>query len=83
MLTVYSKKGCAPCAAAKQWLESNNIGFKEIDVMNDKDAKILLFENGFRTVPQFFLHGKPIVQNGWTDLQKMNPDELLLQVSQG
>ena len=65
---VYTTRICSYCHAAKKFLASKNVPFKEIDVTGD-DAmrdKLVTLSGGRETVPQIFVDGKSI--GGYDDL---------------
>lgn len=50
--TVYSKPGCTHCTQLKKKLLSMGIGYKEIDVSQDREAYERVTEDwGYRQVP--------------------------------
>ena len=58
---VYTTKACGYCVVAKKLLQKRGIPFDEIDVTQDRETRgWLVKETGRRTVPQIFIHGKPI-----------------------
>lgn len=76
MLTVYSKTVCPYCVNAKNYLKNNDIGFTEINIEQDTDAREFVMSQGHRTVPQIYFNGKIFVDGGWQGLSKMSPDEI-------
>lgn len=65
---VYTTSSCPYCHAAKKFLTSKNVPFKEIDVTGD-DAmrdKLVTMSGGRETVPQIFVDGQCI--GGYDDL---------------
>jgi glutaredoxin 3 len=65
---VYTTSSCPYCHAAKKFLASKNVPFKEIDVTDD-DAmrgKLVTLSGGRETVPQIFVDGKCL--GGYDDL---------------
>ncbi len=76
MLTVYSKTVCPYCVNAKNYLKNNDIGFAEINIEQDADAREFIMSQGHRTVPQIYLNGKVFVDGGWQGLSKMSPDDI-------
>lgn len=65
---VYTTEYCPYCHAAKNFLKSKNVPFREIDVSGDEDARRKLVEmsGGRETVPQIFADGQSI--GGYEDL---------------
>lgn len=64
---VYTTEYCPYCHAAKKFLKSKNVAFKEIDASDDEVRAMLVKKTGGReTVPQIFADGKLI--GGYDDL---------------
>ena len=58
-LTLYSASWCRDCRAAKRFLTTHNIPFKEIDIETTPGAADLVIANtGKRAIPQFVIDGK-------------------------
>jgi glutaredoxin 3 len=76
MLTIYSKTVCPYCVQAKNFLQSKNIAFREINIEQDAEARKFITDQGLRTVPQIFMDGKIFVEGGWTGLSKMTAEEI-------
>jgi glutaredoxin 3 len=58
---IYTTKWCAYCVAAKRLLGTRGVPFEEVDVSGDDARRAWLLETTkLRTVPQIFIHGKPI-----------------------
>lgn len=52
-VTVYSTPSCPYCVKIKEWLEQENIDYKEHNVAEDKEkAKEMVQKTGQRGVPQ-------------------------------
>lgn len=77
MLTVYSKPSCPFCVRAKNYLQSKNIQFNEIDVTQDKESLAFIKARGHRTVPQLYMNGELFVEGGYEGL--VNLPEVDLQ----
>lgn len=77
MLTVYSKTVCPYCVQAKNFLKNKNIGFKEINIEHDLEAREFIMTQGHRTVPQIYLNGELFVEGGWQGLSKMSSEEII------
>lgn len=56
-VVVYSKPQCSHCDEAKSILKRRGIPFTEIDVSVDMEARQVLVDAGFRSVPQLYLDG--------------------------
>lgn len=80
MLTIYSKNNCPFCVMAKNYLESKNINFREINIEQDAEAREFVQRQGLRTVPQIFMDGKIFVAGGWTGLSRMTADEIISEI---
>jgi glutaredoxin len=76
MLIIYSKTVCPYCVQAKNFLQSKNIAFREINIEQDAEARKFITDQGLRTVPQIFMDGKIFVEGGWTGLSKMTAEEI-------
>jgi|TARA_B110001454_G_C12595082_1_gene381944 glutaredoxin len=76
MVTVYSKNSCAFCVRAKQYLESKNIEYEEVNIEHDSEAREWILEQGHRTVPQIYINDE-LVEGGFNGLVE-TPDTLLL-----
>ena len=58
-IKVYLKHSCPFCIKVKNYLESENIGFEEIDVLAQPEAyEVLKQETHHPTVPQVFINDK-------------------------
>ena len=56
MITVYTKDYCPYCVKAKALLSSLGVSFTEVDVTNDPDMFMKIYERShMRTVPQIFV----------------------------
>lgn len=51
MITVYSKPKCVQCEMTKEFLKSNNVKFKEVNVFEDEEALELIKLHGFQRLP--------------------------------
>lgn len=51
MITVYSKPKCVQCEMTKEFLKSNNMKFKEVNVFEDEEALELIKLHGFQRLP--------------------------------
>ena len=59
---VYSTKNCPYCKMAKEYLESKNIPFEDIDVSSNQDAaKEMIQKSGQMGVPVLDINGTIIV----------------------
>ena len=53
---IYTTPYCPFCVRAKRLLERKGVGYEEIDVAGDDEARAALAERtGLRTVPQIFI----------------------------
>jgi glutaredoxin len=80
MLTIYSKNNCPFCVMAKNYLQSKNINFREINIEQDQDAMELMRQQGHRTVPQIYYQGRLFVQGGWTGLSKLTTEDIISEI---
>lgn len=69
-IVIYTTTYCPYCVAAKRFLQQRGLEFEEIDVTDADDLRQWLVEvSGQRTVPQIFIHGRPI--GGYTELVEL------------
>jgi glutaredoxin 3 len=55
-ITVYTRRFCTYCTAAKSLLQSNGYEFTEVNLDQDPDLALRIVEkSGQRTVPQIFV----------------------------
>ncbi|MCI5107199.1 MAG: glutaredoxin family protein [Pseudomonadales bacterium] len=55
-ITVYTRRFCSYCTAAKSLLQSNGYEFVEVNLDQDPDLAVRIVEkSGQRTVPQIFV----------------------------
>lgn len=80
MIKVYSKPNCQFCDMAKQLLESKNIAYESIDISVDADARQMLMDAGFRSVPQIYNGTQPI-PGGYQGLAGMSQEEFAQKVA--
>ena len=80
MLTIYSKNNCPFCVMAKNYLQSKNINFLEVNIEQDQEAREFIQRQGLRTVPQIFMDGKIFVDGGWSGLSKMTADDIIAEI---
>ena len=80
MLTIYSKNNCPFCVMAKNYLQSKNINFVEVNIERDAEAREFIQRQGLRTVPQIFMDGKIFVEGGWTGLSKMTTEDIVAEI---
>jgi glutaredoxin 3 len=80
---VYSTLICPYCIRAKLLLNERGIGFEEIDVTGNHEARRwLVAMTGRRTVPQIFIDDEPI--GGFDELRALDRSgELLRRVTTG
>jgi glutaredoxin len=65
---------------AKNYLQSKNINFVEINIEQDPESREFIQRQGLRTVPQIFMDGKIFVEGGWTGLSKMTADDIIAEI---
>ena len=70
MYTIYTQNRCVFCTMAKKLLDDNDIEFLEINIHYDDTARILLKEQGFKTVPQIYDDDNNHI-GGYTDLAEI------------
>jgi len=83
MITIITKFTCPFCSATKQFLDSMDIEYIEIEISNDPEEYQRYKDvSGMRTVPQIF-NGEAIKENligGYDDMMaKYNSGELFLK----
>jgi len=61
-VVVYSSPTCAPCKAAKEFLSSKGVPFREINVAEDVDARDELVRLTGQTAIPVILVGDEVVQ---------------------
>ena len=76
MIKIYSKNSCAFCVRSKNYLESKNITYEEVNIEQDLEARQWILEQGHRTVPQIYINDR-LVEGGFNGLVE-TPDTLLL-----
>ena len=76
MIKIYSKNSCVFCVRAKNYLESKNIKYEEVNIEHDSEAREWILEQGHRTVPQVYINDE-LVEGGFNGLVE-TPDTLLL-----
>ena len=54
MYKIYTQNACAYCVMAKSLMKENDIDFMEINIDFDNEEKLLLKEQGLKTVPQIY-----------------------------
>jgi glutaredoxin len=77
MITVYSKTHCPHCVNAKNYLQSRNINYHEVNIEEDTEAREFILEQGHRTVPQIYQGDRLLVAGGWQGLSKLSTEEIL------
>mgnify|MGYP001181341780 FL=1 len=66
MIKIYGTKTCSYCTRAKDLCSVNNIPFIEINISENEEAKQMLLENNYKTVPQIWDDEHYV--GGYTDL---------------
>jgi glutaredoxin 3 len=77
MITVYSKTHCAHCINAKNYLQSRDIRYREVNIDEDAQAREFVMAQGHRTVPQLYVGEQLLVEGGWSGLSKLSTEEIL------
>jgi len=74
---IYTKATCGFCVRAKMLLDKNNITYREIPIDSDASARqeMIARAKGGYTVPQIFIHDKPI--GGCDDLFSLHQQNQL------
>lgn len=54
MYKIYTRNSCIYCDMAKALMKENDIDFMEINIDFDNEEKLLLKEQGYKTVPQIY-----------------------------
>ena len=67
MVTIYSKDSCTFCVRSKQYLESNNIEYTEVNIENNLEAREWILEQGHRSVPQIYVDNQ-LIEGGYNGL---------------
>jgi glutaredoxin 3 len=81
MITVYSKTQCPYCVNAKNYLQSRNINFREVNIEEDAEAREFILEQGHRTVPQLYVGDRLLVEGGWQGLSRLSTEEIMERIS--
>jgi glutaredoxin 3 len=80
MIKVYSKPNCQFCDMAKALLESKGVAFESVDISVDTEARQLLVDAGFRSVPQIY-NGTHHIPGGYQGLAGMSDEEFAEKVA--
>lgn len=80
MITVYSKPNCQFCDMAKQLLESKGVDYVSVDITLDPEARQLLVDGGFRSVPQIY-NGTQHIPGGYQGLAGMSAEDFAEKVA--
>ena len=80
MIKVYSKPNCQFCDMAKQLLESKGVTYESIDITEDPEARQLLVDAGFRSVPQIY-NGTTHIPGGYQGLAGMSQEDFAIKVA--
>ncbi len=67
MYTIYTQDRCSYCTMAKKLMVDHNIEFMEININYDSQARHLIKNLGFKTVPQIYDDYSNHI-GGYTDL---------------
>ena len=68
--TMYSKPSCPVCVRVKDYFDTNDVEYDNIDVSVVTEGRNKLVEAGFRTVPQIYKDGVHF-GDGETTLKKL------------
>jgi len=82
MLTVYSKNDCPFCTMAKGLLDTKNIAYEEINIMEDTNAREMIINAGHRTVPQIYYKGEIFVEGGYQGLKQLEHEDLVQKLNE-
>jgi glutaredoxin len=74
MIKVYGKPQCPFCDQAKALLESKGVAYEYIDITKQPEAREMLVEAGFRSVPQIY-NGTTHIPGGFQGLAGMSEEE--------
>jgi glutaredoxin len=80
MIKVYSKPNCQFCDMSKQLLESRGVAYESIDITQDPDARQMLVDAGFRSVPQIY-NGTTHIPGGYQGLAGMSAEDFAEKVA--
>jgi len=75
MYKIYTRNTCIYCDMAKALMKENDIDFMEINIDLDNKERLLLKEQGHKTVPQIYDEGNNHI-GGYTDLLETFKKEL-------
>jgi len=79
MIKVYSKPNCQFCDMAKKLLESKGVAYESVDISVDPEARQMLMDAGFRSVPQIY-NGTHHIPGGYQGLAGMSEEEFAAKV---
>jgi glutaredoxin 3 len=71
-IEIYTGSYCPYCTRAKEFLDSKDLDYTEIDVTDDQEGRIKLLERagGRRTIPQIFINDVGI--GGYDDMRALD-----------
>lgn len=81
MITVYSKTHCPHCVSAKQFLESRNINYQDINIETDTEAREFILSQGHKSVPQIYVGDRLLVSGGWQGLNQLTTEQILDRIN--
>lgn len=81
MIKVYGKPQCQYCDMSKALLESRGVAYEYIDITQVPEARQMLVEGGFRSVPQIY-NGITHIPGGYQGLAGMSEEEFNTKVAQ-
>jgi glutaredoxin 3 len=79
MIKVYSKPNCPYCDMAKKLLESKGVAYESVDISVDPEARQMLMDSGFRSVPQIY-NGTHHIPGGYQGIAGMSEEEFVAKV---
>jgi glutaredoxin 3 len=74
MITVYGRPQCPFCDQAKALLENRGVEYTYVDITKQPQAREMLVEAGFRSVPQIYNNATHI-PGGFQGLAGMSDEE--------
>jgi glutaredoxin len=71
-ITMYTREGCGDCYVAKRVMSKHDLGYDEIDILDDDTARdeVMRINGGLRRVPTIlFPSGKVVVEPSARELE--------------
>lgn len=79
---IYTTTFCGYCIRAKMLLSRRAVAYEEVNVGNDYETRAWLVRaTGQKTVPQIFIHGRPI--GGYDELAALDRAGKLMPMIEG